>query len=447
MRLKVNSFQHIMETKKEEVLMAEEKKPELKQAKKSSFYALMVLRFLYQETDEDHRYSFKKITEELHKTYGETAPGQSVVNRILNDLPEFGFDVRYGDHRKPGYYLATRNLDTDKTALLMKPILASRSLNQTECEEIYQELVARLGPTGKALLAPMEETIAKKPKTTPKTFRNLESLRQAMTKRCQVTLVLPDYFYSPDIPWKERILHASPYHLEEGTYITLLFSAPDLRNHQHLMRIDVSQIDRVLLLENQPIVPIEEVKQGEGSRFVLPVKPGFRNKAKITVSYQPQFQKTLEKQFHEDVVFQGGTAEILTNFDDSLSFFVSNRKECEVLAPVECMNRFEKEKQLWDDLESLNRNVPLQDAKEPRPRFRKFLEEDEELQGLKDQFRKAETALNRQPSKEQKDRYRRLEVRIQKREEMLRLEFLNQSNPTDDPDEYDRIRRKIDGVK
>lgn len=99
---------------------------------------LYILKFFYEETDEDHSISVQQIIDKLDH-YGISAARRSVYDDIRT-LKEFGFDIIMQKNKSYSYFLGSRLFETAELKILIDSIQSSRFITKKKSEAIIKKL-------------------------------------------------------------------------------------------------------------------------------------------------------------------------------------------------------------------------------------------------------------------------------------------------------------------
>ena len=99
---------------------------------------LYILKFLYEETDEEHGLTVNEIIGKLQR-YDISAARRSVYDDI-HTLQDFGFDIVMRKARNYEYFLASRLFETAELKILIDSIQSSRFITKRKSEAIIRKL-------------------------------------------------------------------------------------------------------------------------------------------------------------------------------------------------------------------------------------------------------------------------------------------------------------------
>ena len=100
---------------------------------------LYLLEMLWEETDEEHPLSTKRIIEKLEKK--DIKAERKSIYADIEALQDFGFDIILKSGRGDGgYYLASRDFELAELKLLVDAVLASRFITENKSRKLIEKL-------------------------------------------------------------------------------------------------------------------------------------------------------------------------------------------------------------------------------------------------------------------------------------------------------------------
>ena len=99
---------------------------------------LYILKFLYENTDEDHPLTVNDMIDKLRE-YDISAERRSVYNDIRT-LQDFGFDIIMQRNGSYGYYLGERLFETAELEILIDSVQSSRFITKKKSEKLIKKL-------------------------------------------------------------------------------------------------------------------------------------------------------------------------------------------------------------------------------------------------------------------------------------------------------------------
>lgn len=104
---------------------------------------LILLKLLYEQSDENHPLSMKKILEALEEE-NITAERKSIYSDI-ETLRECGYDVELMPGKNGGYYLASREFELAELKVLVDAVCASRFITEKKSRELIRKITNLAG--------------------------------------------------------------------------------------------------------------------------------------------------------------------------------------------------------------------------------------------------------------------------------------------------------------
>jgi predicted DNA-binding transcriptional regulator YafY len=178
----------------------------------SKLKLLYLLKILKEESDEDNELTMNDLIEKL-SNYGISAERKS-VNRDLNSLCDFGYDISLFESKK-GYYLREREFDLSELRFLIDAVLSSRCITTKKSTELISKLEKQTSKmTAKKLRA--NRSISDRIKCKNEEFYyNIDKISTAISENRKITFQY--YTYNVDktktLKGDGRIYELSPYDL------------------------------------------------------------------------------------------------------------------------------------------------------------------------------------------------------------------------------------------
>ena len=99
---------------------------------------LYLLKFFYEETDEDHPLTVNEIIAKLNQN-GISAARRSIYDDIRT-LQDFGIDIVMRKNKTCAYFLGSRLFETSELKILIDSIQSSRFITKKKSESIIKRL-------------------------------------------------------------------------------------------------------------------------------------------------------------------------------------------------------------------------------------------------------------------------------------------------------------------
>ncbi len=174
---------------------------------------LLILKYLHDNTDEDHTSSIKDINDFLSNHYLEA--DRKTVVECINELQEVGYDICCVRSTQNRYYMRTRPFTLAEVKLLVDAIQSSRFVSEEKSREIVEKLSTLVG-SYKGDILKRHLYIGSRAKTNNERITEyVEKIQAAITTNKEVIF---QYFdYTPDkqktLRRDGKVYHFSPYDL------------------------------------------------------------------------------------------------------------------------------------------------------------------------------------------------------------------------------------------
>ena len=198
---------------------------------------LLVLRVLQEYSDEKNVMNARKISDKIEEDYG-LKPDRRTVYTAVQQLQELGYEILGFSDTHEGYYLATRDLETEQARLLMDAVNTFPFLSEEQTKRITAALCQKFSMNQKKKL---RGTIrAERKSTNPQFFLSVSSLYEAIEKHVKVSF---DYYKYNDkkvlVPREKGRMEVSPYFMTftNGRYYLVCYN-PEHPDAPSELRID-----------------------------------------------------------------------------------------------------------------------------------------------------------------------------------------------------------------
>ncbi len=335
-----------------------------------NYNALMVLKCLFENSDQYQHLSIKKIESLLKEKYGQ-GPTHNTINKILHHLSDYGFDVHKGDGRNPGFYLNSRFFTNGEVLFLIESLKKTRSMNEEDKQQFISKLNRYLGPEYAGI---NNKNTMKAVESDKSVLEKIEIINQAIKSNHQLWFTEPEpYLVVPGdmavvkmlmekdgLPFGEpdTRIRSNPYRvfMKKGEAY-LLYSAESEDGSLPLMQRRVSELNKLYVDHEYEIVPIyrAEDHQMVNDRLLDRTEglyPTGNRNAMIKVqlgrcgfNVGEQHIK-LSDQFRENVSFlnEDGISYALVNdiYDDAEEFFFQHPSCGQIVAPGQMVKRMKR---------------------------------------------------------------------------------------------------------
>lgn len=304
---------------------------------------LLVLKYLWETTDESHTVSLADISNFLID-HGVSSPDSRTLKKDITQLIELGIDIVHDRRVQNQYHIATRHFDSPELKLLIDAVQSSRFITPKKSKELIAKLSAFAGPHQTELLH-RELYVDRRAKANNENiYLIVDRIHTAISEQKKVTF---QYFdYAPD---KAKILRhdgqvytVSPYALiwNNDTYYLIGF-------HERRNQTTKFRIDRITNLEISTNAAADKPSDFNISEFftqefsMLDGKP-----CEIELLCENPLMGNIVDRFGEQVhteVVDGTHFKVITMVDLSNNFYgwvFASAGKIKILSPAEAIKGF-----------------------------------------------------------------------------------------------------------
>lgn len=156
---------------------------------------LLVLKYLWEKTDEDHAVGIQELTEYLEQN-GITVTRKTLTADI-HDLRDAGIDIVWNRGSRNNYYIASRGFDFTEIKFLVDAVEASHFLSRSKTNQLISELQLLVSESQRKELKKRLDSETKKAKNE-QVLINVDKLLTAMREKKQVKFHLRRYTLSKE---------------------------------------------------------------------------------------------------------------------------------------------------------------------------------------------------------------------------------------------------------
>ncbi len=174
---------------------------------------LLMLEYLWDNTDEAHTVSLADITRHL-ESHGITADPRT-LRKDIAQLTEFGIDVVVDRRVQNRYHIASRHFEAPEVKLLIDAVQSSRFITNKKSKALIQKLAAFVAPNQKQVLKRQLYVDARPKSVNESIYLTVDRIQTAIAEKKKITFKYYDY-----TPEKKRELRhggqvysVSPYAL------------------------------------------------------------------------------------------------------------------------------------------------------------------------------------------------------------------------------------------
>lgn len=223
---------------------------------------LLVLKYLWENTDDDRPATLADITEFL-KSQGLFVKDYRVLQKEIADLADFGIDIVQKRKRSYEYSIGGRHFDVAEVKLLVDAVQSSRFISAKQSKELIRKLSSFVGPRSAGVIKRQLYVEQRFKATNESVMRSVDCIQEAISAHKKVTFQYFDYS-----PSKEKIARhsggfyrVSPYSLLWSGDNYYMVGHSDEKGRVQKFRID--RIDTLSLLDEPRIRPPKDYKVGD----------------------------------------------------------------------------------------------------------------------------------------------------------------------------------------
>ena len=223
---------------------------------------LLVFKYLWENTDDDHPATLADITEFL-ATQGLIVKDYRVLQKEIADLANFGIDIVEKRKRSYEYSIGSRHFDVPEVKLLVDAVQSSRFISKKQSKELIRKLSAFVGPRSASIIKRQLYVDQRFKATNESVMRSVDCIQDAIGTRKKV--IFQYYDYSPA---KEKVARhdgqfyrVSPYSLLWSGDNYYMVGHSEEKDRVQKFRID--RIDNLSLLDEPRISPPKGYKVGD----------------------------------------------------------------------------------------------------------------------------------------------------------------------------------------
>lgn len=196
---------------------------------------LLVLKYLWENTDETHTVSLERLKDYLEDC-GLSRPDSRPIKNDIAQLLALGLDIVVDRRVQNQYFLATRHFDTAEVKLLIDAIQSSRFITRNKSRVLIRKLAAFIAPGQKQILKRQLYVEYPAKAGNEAILRIVDSIHTAIAARKRVSFQYFDYtpakkkihrhdgqFYSVSpyaMLWKNDLYYMAGYSDSQGLVAT-----------------------------------------------------------------------------------------------------------------------------------------------------------------------------------------------------------------------------------
>lgn len=209
---------------------------------------LLVLKYLWENTDETHPVSLEQIKDYL-ETCGLTRPDSRPLKNDIAQLTEMGIDIVVNRRVQNQYFVASRHFDTAEVKLLIDAVQSSRFITPKKSKTLIKKLAAFTDPYQEQLLKRQLYVDYPAKAGNEAIMRIVDDIHAAIAEKKKVTF---QYFdYTPEKKKVHRhdgaLYSVSPYAMLWNNDLYYMVGYSDSRDLVATYRVD--RIDHLTVTE------------------------------------------------------------------------------------------------------------------------------------------------------------------------------------------------------
>ncbi len=223
---------------------------------------LIILKYLWETTDESHPVSLADISEYLKQH--EISADPRTLRKDIEQLTEFGVDIVIDRKVQNLYHVASRHFEAPEVKLLIDAVQSARFITPRKSKELVNRLSVFVAPGDTALLKRHLYIDSRSKATNESIYLNVDRIQTAITERKKISFCYFDYS-----PSKKRVLRhdgqvysVSPFAMlwNNDTYYLVGF-------HDHRQHITKFRVDRIVQMEITDEPAVKKPKDFDVSEF------------------------------------------------------------------------------------------------------------------------------------------------------------------------------------
>lgn len=175
---------------------------------------LIILKYLWETTDETHTASLADIAAHL-EIQGLSADSRT-LKKDIEQLVEFGIDIVKDRKAQNQYHIASRHFQVPEVKLLIDAVQSARFITKKKSHELIEKLDTFVAPNHKQVLQRHLYIDARFKSVNENIYRTVDSILDAIIRRSKITFQY--YGYSPE---KNREYRHDGQHYSVSPYAML----------------------------------------------------------------------------------------------------------------------------------------------------------------------------------------------------------------------------------
>ena len=258
---------------------------------------LIILKFLWEKTDESHPVSLADISAHLEQ-FNITADPRT-LRKDIEQLVEFGVDVVKDRKVQNLYHVASRHFEAPEVKLLIDAVQSARFITPKKSNDLVKRLSAFVAPHDIKLLKRQLYIDSRSKATNESIYLSVDKIQTAITEHKKITFCYFDYSSSKERVHRHggQVYSVSPYALlwNNDTYYLVGF-------HDHRQQISKFRVDRIDKMDISDETAVAKPKNFEVSEFFSQEFSMLNGKAcKVTLLCENILMNSIIDRFGESV--------------------------------------------------------------------------------------------------------------------------------------------------
>ncbi len=175
--------------------------------------SLLVLKYLHDQTDEDHLVTIKEINDCLKKD--QLDADRETVADCIKELQESGYDIVCVRSTQNRYYMRSRPFTLAEVKLLVDAVQSSRFISEQQSREIVEKLSTLVGSYKADILKRRLYIGSRVKPENPNITEYIEIIHRAVTRNKKITFRYFDYNAEKQRSLRRygKLYHLSPFDL------------------------------------------------------------------------------------------------------------------------------------------------------------------------------------------------------------------------------------------
>ncbi|MGI6744055.1 MAG: helix-turn-helix transcriptional regulator [Eubacteriales bacterium] len=216
---------------------------------------LLVLRYLWENSDENHQVTIKDIESYLNENG--CSGNRGTITADIEKLIAFGHDIVCFRSTQNRYFLADRGFETPEIKLLIDAVQSARFLTKKKSRELIEKLSGYLGPEHSSILNRQLYVNERIKALNESIYYSVDQIHTAIQNKKTVTFKYYSYLPNKEKEYKHngQIYELSPYALiwNDDCYYAIGYSV----HHNGIAKFRVDRMNCMNITENTA-VPIPD---------------------------------------------------------------------------------------------------------------------------------------------------------------------------------------------